>query len=166
MSIAEKMKARGYKPEASTDGEFKPLVGTYLTELITMRKEVDEKNGNVEYYQVEYKPKEQLEGDMFGEKFTFRKRVYLPDGSGTEEQNANAEAKLEKLINDMFTISGEDPDLSSDESLDAYLKSHVGKEAYVRSWGWKQDSGKELQMFVVQKASVAEKRRSSESVPL
>ena len=159
MNITDSLKADGWKPSASTDGEFKPLAGTYACEIMVLRPEVDKKNGDAKYYQLEVKPKELIAGDEFGEKFTFRKRFYV-DGEKAAEN-------LKEMLNLLFT-AGIELDTTSDEVMEADFGSAIDKPIYVRSWGWTPTpkDGQEpraLQMWVAQKAGVAEKKRSTAS---
>jgi hypothetical protein len=165
MGVVDSLKAGGWKPTANEDGEFKPLKGTYACAIITLRPEVDEKNGNAKYYQLELKPAEVLEGDEFGEKFTFRKRVYY-DGE-------KAAKNVGDLLDDLFT-AGVELDTTSDEAMEASFEKAIGQTAYVRAWGWKptkdmkgndipEADQKARQMWVIQQASVAKKKRSSTS---
>lgn len=165
MGIVDSLKASGWKPTANEDGEFKPLKGTYACSIMTLRPEKDEKNGNAKFYQLELKPVEVLEGDEFGEKFTFRKRVYVDGEKATKN--------LQDLLDDLFT-AGIELDTASDEAMEASFEKAIGHTAYVRAWGWTPDKDikgnvvpeadrKSRQMWVVQKAGVAEKKRSTNS---
>ena len=167
MGLTDNLRAKGFKPEANVDGEFKPLKGTYACEITVLRPEVDEKNNGAKYYQVEYKPKAVLEGDPFGDKFSFRKRVYV-DGD-------KAEDNLQAMLDDLFTC-GIELDMSSDDAMEASFTLAIGKTAYIRAWGWTPDKDrtgnaipesdrKAFQQFVVQKQAVAEKRRNSTALP-
>lgn len=152
-SLTDQLKALGFKPEANTDGEFKPLVGTYAATIQTLRSEIDTKNDNAKFYQLEIKPNEVIEGETFGEKFLFKRRYYV-DGDKAAEN-------LKKLINDMFT-AGVELDTSSDAALEASFEKAIGAACYVRSWGWTpKDKTSPTQMFVIQKAAVAEKKRAT-----
>ena len=44
MSLADALKAAGFKPEASNEGEWLPYNGTYRCVFRTLRAEYDEKN--------------------------------------------------------------------------------------------------------------------------
>jgi|GEM_PF-5193586 len=156
MSLIENLKAAGFKPEANTDGEFKPLKGTYKCQITTLRPEIDQKNNNAKYYQLELKPIEVLEGDPFGDKFAFKKRYYV-DGDKAAEN-------LKSLLNALFT-AGIELDMSSDAALETDFVKAINQVAYVRSWGWLPE-GKEspVQMFNILKEKVAEKKRSKDSL--
>lgn len=156
MSLVESLKAAGFKPEANTDGEFKALRGTYECSIVTLRSEVDAKNSNAKFYQLELKPTSALEGDTFGDKFHFKRRYYADGEKATEN--------LKKLVNDMFTC-GVTLDLASDSALEQSFSDAIGKTAFVRSWGWTPEGKDEQQSFVIQKAGVAAKRKKAEAVP-
>lgn len=156
MDILESLKAAGFKPESNTDGEFKALKGTYECTIQTLRPEVDTKNDNAKYYQFELKPSAVLEGDAFGDKFTFRRRIYM-DGEKAAEN-------LKKLLNDLFTC-GLELNTSSIENMEADFVKAIGLKAYCRAWAWKPEGkDSEVQMFVIQKPGVAEKKRTKDSL--
>ena len=175
MGVVDSLKANGWKPTASDDGEFKPLVGTYGTSITVLRPEFDKKNNDAKYYQLETKPNELISGDEFGEKFAFRQRFYV-DGE-------KASDSLKKMLNILFT-AGVELDTSSDEAMEADFINAIGKPLYVRAWGWEQQldssgkmvsakaasenpslvaSTKSVQMWVAQKQTVAEKKRTASS---
>jgi hypothetical protein len=155
------MEQSGFKPEANADGEFKPLVGTYVCEWKVLRPEVDAKNGEAPYYQAEFKVLEVLAGDPAKDSDfnDFRKRYYV-DWNSTDEKQAE---NLKKLANDVFTGTGLELPMKQ-AGFEAGFADVVGKKVYIRAWGWKRDDGKTAQMFVVQKPEVAEKKRSQDSL--
>ena len=161
MSLETLMEQSGFKPEANADGEFKPLVGTYVCEWKVLRPEVDAKNGDAPYYQAEFKVLEVLAGDPAKDSDfnDFRKRYYVDWNSTDEKQAAN----LKKLANDVFTGTGLELPMKQ-VGFEAGFADVVGKKVYIRAWGWKKDDGKTSQMFVVQKPEVAEKKRSQDSL--
>lgn len=156
MSLTGNLKAAGFKLQANTDGEFVPLKGTYECLIEVLRPEIDKKNNNAKFYQLELRPVTVLEGDPFGEKFTFRKRYYV-DGD-------KAAKNFEKLVNDLFT-AGLEFDMSSDEAFEAEFTKAIGQKMFVRSWGWTPD-GKDtaVQQMSVLKEKVAEKKRGAGSL--
>lgn len=153
-NITDSLRQNNWKPEASSDGEFKPLVGTYLTAITALRPDVDKKNNNAKFYELEVKPKEKIDGDEFSERFSFKKRFYV-DGDKAAE-------KLKDMLNILFT-AGVELDLTSDASMEADFNKAIGKSLHVRSWGWTNDAGKQIQMWVAQKAGIAEKKRNAGS---
>ena len=160
MGIVDSLNKDGWKPTASTDGEFKPLTGTYKTDITVLRPEIDEKNGGAKYYQLELKPSELIVGDEYGEKFSFRKRYYV-DGD-------KAADNLKALLNVLMT-AGVTLDTSSDEALEADFGKAIGKPLFVRSWGWLPDATAErpdprpVQMWLAQKEAIAIKKKSADS---
>ncbi len=156
MGIVDSLVGAGWKPEENSDGEFKPLVGTYEVEVVTLRPEIDQKNSNAKYYQFELKPLSVLDGDAFGEKFSFRKRYYV-DGDKAQEN-------LKKLLNDLFTL-GVTLDTTSDEAMEASFVKAIGVKGYVRSWGWTPEGKSAVQMFVVQKPKVAQRKVKADTLP-
>ena len=172
MSLADKLTQANFKPENNTDGEWLPYNGTYKCTWKTLRADYDEKNQGA-FVQAEWDIQEVLTGDMKRDsKFpAFRKRYYFDFDEPTDEQVETAK----KLANDVFTATGIDLELGSKQAFIASADKVIGQEAYLRAWGFafdkKQDGTpipesdrKQIQSFVVQKASVAEKKRSSESV--
>ena len=164
MSLAERLKAQGFKAEENAEGEWQPYKGTYEVSWDVLRLETDEKNGDARYLQAELNIIEALEGDAKreGSKFgDFSKRIYL-DGDDAEK----TDKKVKKLINDVFTFGGIDADLSSDEKMIESLQGVVGKTGYLNAWGWKpKDGDKTYQQFSIVKESVASKKKSKENVP-
>lgn len=156
MGLVDNLKAQGFKLEANEDGMFKPLVGTYECVIVALRPEIDTKNGNAKFYQMELKPSIVLEGDAVGDKFSFKKRYYV-DGD-------KAEANLKKLLKDLFTC-GLELDMSSDSAFEADFEKAIGVKAYVRAWAWTPEGKDPMQSFVIQQPKVAEKKKKSEALP-
>ena len=156
MSLTENLKASGFKPSENTDGQFKPLVGTYECSIITLRPEIDTKNDSARFYQMELKPSIAIEGDAFGDKFTFKKRYYVDGDKGQKN--------FEKLVNDLFTC-GVELDMASDSAFDGDLVKAIGAKAYVRGWSWTPEGKEPQQSFVIQKSSVAEKKKGKATLP-
>mgnify|MGYP001559556343 CR=1 FL=1 len=172
MGLADKLKERGFKPEASSDGEWNPYNGTYRCPIRTLRPDRDEKN-QADFIQLELDIEEVLVGDMKREsKFpAFRKRYYVDWDTPSDDQADNAQ----ELANVVFTGTGIDLDFSSAEAFKASAEQVIGKEVYIRAWGHtfdkKQDGTpipdeqrKATQFWVAQKKNVAEKKRSAQSV--
>jgi hypothetical protein len=173
MSLADKLKARGFEAEANKDGEFKPLKGTYECKWRALRWEHDE-NNSADFVQIEIDVVETIEGDTAatgGDYANFKKRVYL-DLASDDDRDAN---KAERLANDVFTASGVDLDFASKDAMTAQFEEVISKPVYVRAWGWTpekavdgteipKDERKARQMFSIIKEAVAEKKRSANSV--
>ena len=122
MGITDKLRAAGFKPEVSTDGEREILVGQYKTKWATIRKEAEDSGR--EYLQSEWKVIEVIDGTFAGNsKFPeFRRRYYLDD-----------ERDVKRLCNDAFTV-GVSLDISSDEALVASTHQLIDKVTYIRGW--------------------------------
>ena len=172
MSLAEKLKAVGFKPEVSTEGEWQPYNGTYKCKITTLRAEHDDKN-NADFVQLEFDIQEVLAGDMKREsKYpAFKKRYYLDFENPTDKQVETAKT----LANLIFTATGAELDFNSKSSFIASASPVVGGEAYLRAWGWTPDKDikgqpiadedkKSIQQFSVMKKSAAEKKRTADSV--
>jgi len=158
MGLVDSLRDQGFKPTLSMDGLWEPYVGTYRVKWEVCRLETDEKNGNVRYIQSEWNILETLEGSPKREsKYSdFRKRYYI--------EGENGEKHLSQFLNDAFTF-GVDVDISSDETLVNAFPKIVGKEGYIRAWGWT-PTGKDQpqQSIVIQQQKVAEKKRGRETV--
>jgi len=113
-------------------------------------------NGNNKYYQLELKPLSVLDGDAFSDRFSFKKRYYV-DGD-------KAEKNFEKLVNDLFTC-GVELNMTSDEAFEGDFGKAIGVKAYVRAWAWTPEGKEAQQSFVIQKAKVAQKKKSASSLP-
>lgn len=172
MSLAEKLAQAGFKPEASTEGEWTPYNGTYRCSWKTLRVEHDEKNQS-NFVQAEWEIEEVLTGDMKREsKYpAFRKRFYLDFDDPTEDQVNNAK----DLANMVFTATGLELDYTDQQHFIAVAEKVIGQDVYIRSWGWtpdkdvkgnilSEDQKKTIQQFRVMKKAVAEKKRSTQSV--
>lgn len=157
MGLIDNLVQAGFKPEASTDGEFKPLKGTYKTEVSVLRSEIDTKNNNAKFYQLNLKPSETLDGDGFTDKFEFKKRFYV-DGDKAAEN-------LKKMLNLLFT-AGIELDMTSDAAMEESFINAIGKTVYIRSWGWLPEGKDQAQqMFSAIKEKVAGKTKKSNPVP-
>lgn len=156
MGIVDALKQAGYKPTASSDGEWKPLVGRYKAGCVTLRPEHDDQGAK--YYQVEFKVSEVLDGDHAGHgKYPeFKRRYYLDGEKGAKN--------LQNML-DLFFTCGVEFDMSSDEALEADFTKAIGVQAYIRAWEWKKDDGTVAQSWVVQKESVAQKKGKKSAVP-
>lgn len=172
MSLADALKAAGFKPEASNEGEWLPYNGTYRCVFRTLRAEYDEKNKG-DYAQTEYDIEEVLTGDMKREsKYpAFRKRYYLDFDNPTQDHLENAK----ELANAVFTATGLELNFDSKEAFINSAEQVIGKEAYLRAWSFAfekdrsgnvipEDQRKAVQFFAVIKKSVGEKKRSAQSV--
>ena len=158
MGITDVLRKQGWKPEASTDGEWNPYKGVYKVGIAALRKEKAE-DSEVEYYQLELDIVEALSGDAKREsKYpAFRRRFYLDGDKATDN--------VKKLLNTLFTW-GITLETSSDATMEAGFADTIGHEGYLRAWGWTPE-GKDqaTQSWVPLKSGVAEKKRSASSTP-
>ena len=159
MDITSALRDSGFKPEASTDREWKPLKGRYATNWVTLRPETDDKGQK--YYQAEWKVTETLDGatpnpSKYPE---FKRRYYMVDG-----ERSSAQDNLKALLNATFT-AGVELDTSSDEALETSFANVIGVRCYIRAWGWQGDDGVTRQSFVLQKEVVAQKKKKGPAVP-
>jgi hypothetical protein len=156
MGLIDTLKQAGYKPTASSDGEWKPLVGRYKANVVTLRPEKDDQGAK--YYQLELKVSETLDGDTAGGgKYPeFKRRYYLDGDKGAKN--------LQNMLDLFFTL-GIEFDMSSDEALEADFNKGIGATAYIRAWEWKKDDGTVAQSWVVQKEAVAQKKAKTAKVP-
>lgn len=157
MGFTDLLKEAGFKPEKSTDGEFKPLKGTYKVQFVKAEdKPANEKGGR--QLQVEFKIAEVLAGDESHSKFNeFRKYLAL------EGENATSKTKgVAFIINALFT-AGTDVSGATDEETLEKIQNALGTELYVKAWGWKPEDGeKEYQQFSVLKEAVALKQAKNQ----
>ena len=172
MGIKEALEASGFRPEASTDGEWQPYNGTYRCSIKTLRPEFDEKN-KAHFVQAEYDIEEVLAGDMKRDsKFpAFKQRFYIDWENPTEDHLENAK----NLSNQVFTASGKELDWTDKPLFVETAKPLIGHTVYLRAWGWTpekdsngnplpEDQKRTIQQFRVVKQTVAEKKRSASSV--
>lgn len=157
MGLVDMLKESGFKPEKSTDGEFKPLKGTYKVQFVKAEeKPANDKGGK--QLQVEFKIAEVLAGDESHSKFNeFRKYLAL------EGDNATSKTKgIAFIINALFT-AGVEVTAETDEALMEKIQNALGTELYVKAWGWKPEDGeKEYQQFSILKESVALKQAKNQ----
>lgn len=149
MGVLDNLKAAGYKAKASQDGVWEPYNGVYKLEWVTCRKEVDAKNGNVEYIQAEWNIVETLAGtDKRPSKYAdFKKRYYI--------EGDKAADNMQKFLDDAFTY-GVDMGNESDASLEGRFPEVIGKIGYGRAWAWTPDDAQSpKQMFTLTQEKAA-----------
>lgn len=153
MSLVDALKQSGFKPEKSTEGEFQPFEGVYVTQFVKADdKPADDKGGRC--LVVEFKIVEVLAGKESFSKFNeFRKYLALEGDEATDKKKG-----IPWIINALFTagveVSGE-----TDEALIESIQSALGTSVYVRAYGFKpEDSDKTFQVFVVMKEDKAIKK--------
>lgn len=160
MGITDSLKASGFVPEKSSEGEFKPLDGIYKVSFVTARKTKSQKD-QTDQLQCEFKVVEVLEGDQSYSKFNeFRKYLALEG-----EKVADKKSGIPFIINALFT-AGKEVDQSSDEALMQSITDALGTELYFRAWGWTPEDGdKAYQQFSVLKETVALKKAKKSAQP-
>ena len=149
MGVLDSLKIAGYKPKASQDGVWEPYNGVYKVDWATCRKEIDAKNGNVAYIQAEWNIVDVLGGmDKRSSKYAdFQKRYYI--------EGEKAEANMQSFLDDAFTF-GIDLSTESDDSLPNRFGEVVGRQGYLRAWGWTpKDSDTPRQSIVLQQEKAA-----------
>ena len=164
MGITDSLRSAGFKPEANTDGEWEVLKGQYKCEWVTLRKEEARDTVGARYL-AEFKAKDTIDGILARPSMYphFRRSYFLDN---TED--------IKKLLNDAFT-AGVALDTSSDEAFEASFANAIGKDVYVRGWGWtpeKDRSGnvlpegerRTLQQFVVKQEKNAKPRKAKAGV--
>lgn len=159
MGIVDALRDGGFKPKASQEGIWDPYKGTYKVSWDICRMDIDQKNGNVRFIQAEWNIRETVEGDQKREsKYSdFRKRYYV--------EGENAEKNLKQFLSDAFTF-GVDCDITSDESLQMSFGQLIGREGYLRAWGWKPEGrDNAVQMTVIMQEKAALKKKKADSVP-
>ena len=156
MSLVEKLKASGFKPEKSTDGEFMPLEGIYKAQFVKAEKVKSQKD-NTEQLRVELKVSETLSGKDSTSKYSeFKKYLALEGDDATDKKKGVA-----WIINALFT-AGVEVNADSDEKLMENIQGALGTDIYVKAWGWKpEDVDKTYQQFSVLKESIALKQAKS-----
>jgi len=153
MSLVDRLKESGFKPEKSTEGEFKPLEGVYATQFVKAdEKEAKDKGGR--QLQVELKITEVLAGSVSHSKYNeFRKYLQLEGDEAVDKKKG-----LPWIINALFT-AGVEVSGGTDEELIQSIKDALGTMIYVRAYGFTPEDGdKSYQMFVVMKEDKAMKK--------
>lgn len=153
MSLVDRLKESGFKPEKSKEGEFKPLEGVYATQFVKAdEKPANDKGGK--QLQVEFKISEVLAGDESHSKFNeFRKYLKLEGDEAIDKKKG-----LPWIINALFT-AGVEVSGNTDEELIASIQGALGTTVYIRSYGFTPEDGdKSYQMFVVMKEDKAQKK--------
>jgi len=163
MDIMKTLLAEGWTPVANEEGGFKPLKGSYLSTLTTLRKEESQFEKGVMQYVAEWRVSETLDGDQAAGRAFFRR------------YNCDDPKKVKKLLTDLFTMGVELPGKTTEEFEKGFEKA-IGKPAFIRGWGWtpeKTYDGKPLaeadrkakQQFVIVKDLKAKAGAKQSSVP-
>lgn len=128
MSIAEALKASGYKPEKSTAGDKPILKGVYKAMLTDIKK--NEPNQYGQSISASFKITEKLSGMDSKSQFAEFRGFYAID----PENIGSAKKGLKKLLNGLFSV-GISVDTSTDEALMESLQSQVGvAEVYITAY--------------------------------
>lgn len=154
MSLVDSLKNAGFKPEKSTEGEFKPLEGVYNTQFVKAEeKPANDKGGK--QLQVEFKVVETLAGDIpKNSKFNEFKKYLAIEG----ENEADKKKGIPWIINALFT-AGVEVSGTTDEELMASIQGAIGTNVYIRAYGFTPEDGdKSYQMIAVMKEAVAIKK--------
>lgn len=153
MSLVDALKNAGFKPEKSTEGEFKPFEGVYRTEFVKADdRPANDKGGRC--LVCEFKIAETLSGkESFSQFNEFRKYIALEGEDVTDKKKG-----LPWIINALFT-AGVEVSGTTDEELLESIQNALGTSVYVRAYGWKpEDADRARQMFVVMKEDKALKK--------
>lgn len=153
MSIVDMLKKSGFKPEKSTEGEFQPFEGVYITQFVKADvMPANDKGGKS--LRVEFKITETLAGKDSRSQFSEFKKYLAMEG----DKVADKKKGLPWIINALFT-AGVEVTGDTDEALIESIQSALGTSVYVRAYGFKpEDADKAFQMFVVMKEDKAQKK--------
>ena len=153
-SLVEMMNKAGFKPEKSTEGEFKPKKGIYRVQFVNAEECVSQKD-NSKQLKVEFKIVETIEGDAAGNsKFNEFKKYLALEGDDAVSKKKG----LPWLINALFT-AGYEVAGATDAELMESVKGALGQELFFKAYGFKpEDSERAYQMFNPIKESVAIKK--------
>lgn len=153
MSLVEMLKKSGFKPEKSSEGEFQPYEGVYVTQFVKAEdKPANDKGGRS--LACEFKITEALTGKESKSQFNEFKKYVALEG----EDAASPKKGLPWIINALFTAGVEVSGQTDDELLNS-IQGALGTTVYVRAYGWKpEDSDKARQMFVVMTEKAALKK--------
>lgn len=154
MGFTEALKAAGFKPEASTEGQWQPYEGIYKVQFVKAEEVTSEKT-NTKQLKVEFKIVETLDGKQHfdGQYNDFRKYLALEGDDATNKKKG-----IVWIINALFT-SGKDVSGESDATTLANIQGALGADLFFKAWGWTPEGGeKAMQMFSVLKEEVAMKK--------
>lgn len=137
MSLVEMMKAAGFKPTVSTEGEWQPYNGYYKVALQSFEVKDTKKDGTpcAKYAIAEWKIEETLSGRAPREGATraeFSKFISLEG-----EQALNKKKGLPFIINAIFTACGEDVVGADDSTTFANIQNKIGLSMYLHAFNGK-----------------------------
>lgn len=153
MSIVNALKQSGFKPEKSTEGEFQPFDGVYVTTFVKAEdRPANDKGGRS--LVVEFKISEALVGkDSFSQFNEFKKYLALEG-----DKVADKKKGLPWIINTLFT-AGVEVSGNTDEELLQSIQNALGTTVYMRAYGFKPEDGeKTYQIFNSMKEDKAIKK--------
>lgn len=153
MGLVDALKESGFKPEKSTEGEFQPFDGVYVTQFVKAEdKPANDKGGRC--LVVEFKINEALAGkDSFSQFNEFKKYLALEGDKVTDKKKG-----LPWIINTLFT-AGVEVSGTTDEKLLESIQNALGTTVHMRAYGFKPEDGdKAYQIFNAMKEDKAIKK--------
>ena len=153
MGIVDALKDSGFKPEKSTEGEFQPFDGVYVTQFVKADdRPANEKGGRC--LVVEFKINEALAGkDSFSQFNEFKKYLALEGEKATDKKKG-----IPWIINTLFT-AGVEVSGQTDEELLESIQNALGTTVHMRAYGFKPEDGdKTYQIFNAMKEDKAVKK--------
>lgn len=153
MSLVDALKKSGFKPEKSSEGDFQPFEGVYVTQFAKADDmPANDKGGRS--LRVEFKITETLAGKDSRSQFSEFKKYLALEG----EKAMDKKKGLPWIINALFT-AGVEVSGQTDEELMESIQNALGTTVYVRAYSFKpEDADKAIQMFVVMKEDKAIKK--------
>lgn len=150
MGFTEVLQSSAFVPEKSSEGEFKPLVGTYKAKFVVAEKVLSQKT-NQEQLRVEFKIEETLAGDESHSQYNEFKKWLSLEG----QEAADKKKGVAWIINALYTAEIDVVGETDEETL-SKINDALGTVVYFKAWGWKpEDSEKSRQIFQVLKETVA-----------
>lgn len=156
MALPEYLTKSGFKPTKSTEGEFKPFEGVYVTQFVKAEEMPANDKGGRSLY-VGFKISEALAGQESRSQFNEFKKYLALEG----DDKTSVKKGIGWIVNALFT-AGVEVSGSTEEELIESIKNALGTTVYVRAYGWKPEDGdKTHQMFVVMGEKAAIKKAES-----
>lgn len=153
MDLVKMLQESGFKPEKSTEGEFQPFDGVYITQFVKCEdKPANEKGGRC--LVVEFKINEALAGkDSFSQFNEFKKYLALEGDKAVDKKKG-----LPWIINTLFTAGVEVSGQTEAELLES-IQNALGTTVHMRAYGFKPEDGdKTYQIFNAMKEDKAVKK--------
>ena len=155
MDLAKMLQESGFKPEKSTEGEFQPFDGVYVTQFVKCEdRPANDKGGRA--LVCEFKISEALAGkDSFSQFNEFKKYLALEGDKAMDKKKG-----LPWIINTLFT-AGVDVSGQNEAELLESIQNTLGTTVYMRAYGFKPEDGdKTYQIFNAMKEDKAIKKAS------